>query len=93
MVVLNDLDRFHLVMDAIDRVPKLLTKGAYVKQIARNKLTEHKRYIVEHGEDMPEVEEWKWGYYSRGNAGRTVIPQTESGSSTQGDDDTTKSGR
>ncbi|GAP97360.1 phosphoketolase family protein [Leptolyngbya sp. NIES-2104] len=93
MVVLNDLDRFHLVMDVIDRVPNLLTKGAYVKQIARDKLTEHKRYIVEHGEDMPEVEEWKWGYYSRGNTGKTVIPQTKSGSSTQGDDDTTKSGR
>ncbi|MBE9010583.1 phosphoketolase family protein [Pseudanabaenaceae cyanobacterium LEGE 13415] len=92
MVVLNDLDRFHLVMDVIDRVPKLLTKGAYVKQIARDKLTEHKRYIVEHGIDMPEVEEWKWGYYSQGNTGKTVIPQTESGSPTQGDDDTAKSG-
>lgn len=92
MVVLNDLDRFHLVMDVIDRVPKLLTKGAYVKQIARDKLTEHKRYIVEHGKDMPEVEEWKWGYYSQGNTGKTVIPQTESGSPTQGDDDTTKAG-
>ncbi|BAU11335.1 phosphoketolase [Leptolyngbya sp. NIES-3755] len=92
MVVLNDLDRFHLAMDVIDRVPKLLTKGAYVKQIARDKLTEHKRYIVEHGKDMPEVEDWKWGYYSRGNTGKTIIPQTESGSSTQGDDDTAKAG-
>ncbi|MGG6265905.1 phosphoketolase family protein [Leptolyngbya sp. AN03gr2] len=92
MVVLNDLDRFHLAMDVIDRVPKLLTKGAYVKQIARDKLTEHKRYIVEHGKDMAEVEDWKWGYYSQGNTGKTVIPQTESGSPTQGDDDTAKAG-
>ncbi|HTL89385.1 MAG TPA: phosphoketolase family protein, partial [Leptolyngbya sp.] len=97
MVVLNDLDRFHLAQDVIDRVAKLNTVGAYVKQIARDKLTQHKRYIVQHGKDMPEVENWKWQYYTQQNAStnaeKTVIPQTQSGSSVQGDDDTAKPGR
>jgi xylulose-5-phosphate/fructose-6-phosphate phosphoketolase len=60
MVVLNDLDRFHLVMDAADRVPSLGRKAAYLKQAMRDKRTEHKRYIVRHGEDMPEIRNWKW---------------------------------
>ncbi len=60
MVVLNDLDRFHLVMDVIERVPKLAGIGAHVRQEMRDKLTEHKRYIREHGEDMPEIRDWKW---------------------------------
>jgi xylulose-5-phosphate/fructose-6-phosphate phosphoketolase len=60
MVVLNDLDRFHLVMDVIDRVPKLESSSGHVKQQMRNKLIEHKQYIHEYGEDMPEVREWKW---------------------------------
>ncbi|WP_040550071.1 phosphoketolase family protein [Pedosphaera parvula] len=60
MVVLNDLDRFHLVMDVIDRVPKLGSRAAYVKQALLRKLIDHKRYIREHGEDMPEVRNWKW---------------------------------
>jgi xylulose-5-phosphate/fructose-6-phosphate phosphoketolase len=64
MVVLNDLDRFHLVGDVIDRVPKLGTHGAYIKQMLRDKLIEHKQYITEHGEDMPEVRNWKWGIES-----------------------------
>ena len=63
MVVLNDLDRFHLVMDVIDRVPKLTSYGAaYVKQKMQDKLIEHKCYIEEHGEDMPEIRDWKWHY-------------------------------
>ncbi|NJK34383.1 MAG: phosphoketolase family protein [Oscillatoriales cyanobacterium SM2_2_1] len=62
MVVLNDLDRFHLAMDAIDRVPKLQAVGVHVKQRLRNKLIEHKHYIAEHGDDMPEIREWKWTY-------------------------------
>ena len=61
MVVLNDLDRFHLVMDVIDRVPKLGPSAAYAKQLLSEKLVEHKRYIAEHGEDMPEIRNWKWG--------------------------------
>jgi xylulose-5-phosphate/fructose-6-phosphate phosphoketolase len=63
MTVINDLDRFHLAQDVIDRVPKLRSIGAYVKQAIRNKLIEHKQYIEVHGEDMPEVQNWKWGYY------------------------------
>jgi len=62
MVVLNDLDRFHLVMDVIDRVPKLESIGAHLQQQMRDKRFEHKRYIVEHGEDMPEIRDWKWPY-------------------------------
>ncbi len=60
MVVMNDLDRFHLVMDVIDRVPHLGPTAAYVKQELFEKLVEHKHYISEHGEDMPEVRDWKW---------------------------------
>ena len=61
MVVRNDLDRFHLVADVIDRVPKLGPKAAYVKQALRNKLIDHKQYIEKHGDDMPEVKNWSWG--------------------------------
>jgi xylulose-5-phosphate/fructose-6-phosphate phosphoketolase len=60
MVVLNDLDRFHLVMDVIERVPKLETIGAHAKQQMRDKLLEHKHYIAHHGDDMPEIRDWKW---------------------------------
>jgi len=60
MTVLNDLDRFHLVMDVIDRVPKLEHKAAYLKQQMRDKLIEHRQYIEHHGQDMPEILTWKW---------------------------------
>jgi xylulose-5-phosphate/fructose-6-phosphate phosphoketolase len=60
MVVLNDLDRFHLVMDVIDRVPQLGAGAAYTKQRMREKLVEHKQYIRRYGEDMPEIHNWVW---------------------------------
>ena len=60
MVVLNELDRFNLADDAIDRVPDLRYKAAHVKQMLHNKLIEHKQYVREHGEDMPEIRDWKW---------------------------------
>jgi xylulose-5-phosphate/fructose-6-phosphate phosphoketolase len=60
MTVLNDLDRFHLAGDVVDRVPKLQRIGGHFKQFLRNKLVEHKQYIYEHGVDMPEVLNWKW---------------------------------
>jgi xylulose-5-phosphate/fructose-6-phosphate phosphoketolase len=60
MVVLNDLDRFHLAGDVIDRVPGLGSRAAYVKQYLRDKLLDHKHYIHEHGEDMPEIRDWTW---------------------------------
>ncbi|HQW19881.1 MAG TPA: phosphoketolase family protein [Rhodocyclaceae bacterium] len=60
MVVMNDMDRFHLVGDVIDRVPQLGPSAAYVKQDIRDKLIEHKQYIAEHGEDLPEILNWRW---------------------------------
>jgi xylulose-5-phosphate/fructose-6-phosphate phosphoketolase len=60
MTVLNDLDRFHLAMDVIDRVPATGTPGLYLKEKLQNKLIEHKRYIDEHGQDLPEVRDWRW---------------------------------
>jgi xylulose-5-phosphate/fructose-6-phosphate phosphoketolase len=53
--------RFHLLIDAIDRLPKTGTKGTYLKQQLKDKLFEHRQYIEKYGEDMPEVRDWQWG--------------------------------
>jgi xylulose-5-phosphate/fructose-6-phosphate phosphoketolase len=60
MVVRNDLDRFHLVSDVIDRVPMLGYRAAYLKQLMRDKRIEHREYITRHGQDLPEVRNWQW---------------------------------
>jgi xylulose-5-phosphate/fructose-6-phosphate phosphoketolase len=62
MAVRNDIDRFHLAGDVIDRVPKLGYLAAYAKQAVRDRLIEHKQYITRYGEDMPEIREWRWPY-------------------------------
>src|SRR5262245_54911739 len=72
MVVLNDLDRFHLVEDVIDRVPKLGARAAYFKQAIRDKLIEHRLYIEEHGDDLPEIAGWRWAGEAAGGARRTT---------------------
>ncbi len=60
MVVMNNLDRYHLVMDVIDRVPGLSERAASVRQLMIDHRTEHHRYIREHGDDIPEVKDWRW---------------------------------
>jgi xylulose-5-phosphate/fructose-6-phosphate phosphoketolase len=62
MTVLNDLDRYHLAGDVIDRVPRLHDVAAHFRQALRDKLIEHKQYVIEHGQDMPEIRDWKWPY-------------------------------
>jgi len=76
MAVLNEIDRFSLVNDVIDRVPQLASRAAYAKQAIRDQLLDHKQYIEEHGEDMPSITGWKWGQPVKGARGR---------SSTEGD--------
>jgi xylulose-5-phosphate/fructose-6-phosphate phosphoketolase len=71
MVVLNELDRFHLAIEAIERVPGLTTKAAHVKQQFRDALLKHSRYVREHGEDIPEIRNWVWPY----GTGGTMTPQ------------------
>jgi xylulose-5-phosphate/fructose-6-phosphate phosphoketolase len=60
MVVRNDMDRFHLIMDVVDRVPKLRHVAAYTKQAMRDKRIEHEEYITRCGDDLPEIREWTW---------------------------------
>jgi len=62
MTVLNDIDRFHLAGDVVDRVPRLQRGGAHFKQFLRDKLIDHKQYIADVGDDMPEIKNWKWPY-------------------------------
>ena len=59
---MNDLDRYHLAGDVVDRVPRLQAIGAHFKQFLRDKLVEHNHYIRQYGEDMPEIRDWKWPY-------------------------------
>jgi xylulose-5-phosphate/fructose-6-phosphate phosphoketolase len=60
MTVLNDMDRFHLAMDAVDQLPQTGDKGLALKRLMKEKLAEHRQYIVGHGIDMPEVRNWRW---------------------------------
>ena len=60
MTVRNDIDRFHLVMDTIDRLPQTGAPGLYLKQGLKDKLFEHRQYIQRNGEDLPEIRNWKW---------------------------------
>lgn len=76
MVVRNDLDRFHLVMDVIDRLPQLHYIGAHIKQMLHDKLVEHVTYIAEYGDDMPEVRDWKWGYYSAPDSAKATTGES-----------------
>jgi xylulose-5-phosphate/fructose-6-phosphate phosphoketolase len=62
MTVLNDLDRFHLASDVVDRVPRLQRIGGHFQQLVRDKLVEHTQYVREFGDDMPEIKNWKWPY-------------------------------
>jgi xylulose-5-phosphate/fructose-6-phosphate phosphoketolase len=60
MVMLNDLDRFHLVMDVIDRVPSLGSKAAHVRQMMADQRLHHRQYTRDHGQDSPEIRNWSW---------------------------------
>ena len=64
MAGLNDLDRFHLASDAIDRLPQLGARAAHVKQLLSERLTEHRVYIHSHGQDMPAIRDWRWPHAS-----------------------------
>jgi xylulose-5-phosphate/fructose-6-phosphate phosphoketolase len=66
MAVLNEMDRFHLVEDVIDRLPQLGAKAAYFKQGIDGKLLEHKQYIARYGDDMPEIRDWQWAGAGKG---------------------------
>jgi xylulose-5-phosphate/fructose-6-phosphate phosphoketolase len=60
MAVLNDLDRFHLAGDVIDRVPRLQVVAAHQRQMLREKLIEHRLYVDRYGQDLPEIRDWQW---------------------------------
>ena len=60
MTVLNELDRYHLAGSVVDRVPRLAKIGGHFKQMLRDKLVEHRHYVEEHGDDMPEIKDWRW---------------------------------
>jgi xylulose-5-phosphate/fructose-6-phosphate phosphoketolase len=83
MVVLNELDRFHLALDVVDRLPQLGPRAAYFRQAIRDKLIEHAQYIERHGEDMPEISGWQWEYEARGP--RRTNGRSRVATSTEGD--------
>jgi xylulose-5-phosphate/fructose-6-phosphate phosphoketolase len=62
MVMLNDLDRFHLVMDVIDRVPGLGSKAAHVRQLMADERLRHRQYTRDHGNDPPDIRDWVWNH-------------------------------
>jgi len=62
MCVMNDTDRFHLAIDALDRVPRLGDTAAHTREKLKNRLIEHRQYVRTHGEDLPEVRDWAWPY-------------------------------
>lgn len=66
MAVRNDLDRFHLVKDAVARVPRLAPRATDLTELIRDKLIEHNRYVREYGEDMPTIRNWQWGGKEQG---------------------------
>ena len=70
MTVLNDLDRFHLAIDVLDRVPWLRIVGAYAKRALQQKLILHRLHVEATGEDLPEVQNWRWPGEAAGQAGR-----------------------
>ncbi|WP_164924201.1 phosphoketolase family protein [Sinorhizobium fredii] len=78
MVVLNELDRFHLVGDVIDRLPQLGARAAYFKQAIQAKLIEHRQHIEQYGDDMPQISGWKWG-------AKSTTPPARPRTSTEGD--------
>jgi xylulose-5-phosphate/fructose-6-phosphate phosphoketolase len=69
MVVLNELDRFHLAIEVIERVPGLSVSAAHIKQRFRDRLIEHRRYVDQHGEDAPEIRDWSWPYRTAARTG------------------------
>jgi xylulose-5-phosphate/fructose-6-phosphate phosphoketolase len=68
MTVLNDMDRFHLVWDVAERVPKLASRAPHIRQAMQSKRIEHREYIRRHGDDLPEVKDWVWGQRATGSA-------------------------
>jgi xylulose-5-phosphate/fructose-6-phosphate phosphoketolase len=77
MAVLNEIDRFHLVDDVIDRVPALGSRAAYAKQAIRDKLIDHRHYIREHGEDLPEIRYWSWSDRKRAGSPRATSTEAD----------------
>jgi xylulose-5-phosphate/fructose-6-phosphate phosphoketolase len=87
MRVQNEIDRFHLVLDVVDRVPDLGSKGAYLKQQMKDKLIEHKHYVDKHGQDLPEIRNWKWSCHEApaidastimSRDGKSLLPELKS---------------